>query len=203
LSQTKFSLTAADWDARYLASQSVWSLEPNQFVVAELESLEPGYMVDLAGGEGRNALWFAKRGWQVENVEFSGVALKKFEERALEQGLAVKSHQADARIARFAQSPDLVVVAYLQLPWADLKLALDNALDQQEQGVIFGVWHARENLREGFGGPQSIAVLPSVEQLEDWLCSHGLQGRVELRRRDVVTEAGVKVAIDVTLLVRR
>ena len=59
LSQTNFSQTSADWDARYLASQSVWSLEPNQFVVSDLSELPVGQMVDIAGGEGRKALGFA------------------------------------------------------------------------------------------------------------------------------------------------
>ena len=200
---TKPSQSAADWDARYLASQSVWSLEPNQFVVEQLSDLTPGKMVDLAGGEGRNALWFATRGWDVTNVEFSKVALEKFEQRATDQGLNVRSILADATAADFDCDPDLVVVAYLQLPWDQLRQALDNALSQQTKGVLFGVWHARENLRDGYGGPQSEALLPSSQQLEDWFYSHGLQGRVQHRIREVSADDGIKRAIDITLLLRR
>ncbi|MFM1950804.1 MAG: hypothetical protein RL418_491 [Actinomycetota bacterium] len=203
LSQTKFSQTAADWDARYLASKSVWSLEPNQFVVEQLKDLEAGVVVDLAGGEGRNALWFAANGWKAVNVEFSKVALEKFEDRAKDAGLEVRSVLADATSANFECDPDLVVVAYLQLPWPQLRQALDNALAQQSKGVLFGVWHARENLRDGFGGPQSEALLPSSQQLEDWLCTHSLLGRVQHRIRKVQTESGERQAIDITLLVRR
>jgi SAM-dependent methyltransferase len=203
LSQANFSSPAADWDARYQASQSVWSLEPNQFVAQDLADLTAGSMVDLAGGEGRNALWFASRGWDVTNVEFSKVALEKFQARATSQNLIVKSQLADAASVKFEVDPDLILVAYLQLPWDQLVIALDNALTQQSRGVLYGVWHAKENLEHGHGGPQSKDLLPSELQLKLWLASHGLAGDVKNRTREVQTESGVKRAIDVTLLVRR
>ncbi len=203
LSPTNFTASAADWDARYLASQSVWSAEPNQFVAEDLKNLTAGTMVDVAGGEGRNALWFASRGWQVTNVEFSAVALKKFQERADNAGLHVSSILSDAQTAQFGVDPDLILFAYLQLPWDQLLRSLDNALAQQTKGVLYGVWHAKENLTEGYGGPQNPAVLPSESELKVWLYSHGLKGEVRNRTREVQTEQGVRKAIDVTLLVRR
>lgn len=200
LSQTNFSQTSADWDARYLASQSVWSLEPNQFVVSDLIDLPVGQMVDIAGGEGRNALWFAGRGWQVENIEFSKVALQRFQQRAEQAGLKVTSSHSDARTATFSLKPDLAVIAYLQLPWGELQQALDNALRQMAGGVIYGVWHARENLERGFGGPQNPLVLPTIQDLEGWLQKLNLSGEVKLRERQVKTEAGSRLAIDVTMV---
>ena len=70
-------MDAADWDARYAAADLVWSATPNQFVEAECADLPPGRAVDLAAGEGRNAIWLARRGWQVTAVDFSAVALGK------------------------------------------------------------------------------------------------------------------------------
>ena len=51
-----------EWDARYADSERVWSLGPNQFVEATLADLPPGRAVDLAAGEGRNAVWLASAG---------------------------------------------------------------------------------------------------------------------------------------------
>ena len=95
-------------------------------------------MIDLAGGEGRNALWFAKRGWQVENVEISKVALDKFMARAerdqvLDLCIATLS---DATQAHFALAADLLVIAYLQLPFDQLAAAMNNAISQLEPGEI-------------------------------------------------------------------
>ena len=70
-------MDARAWDDRYAASELVWSREPNQFVAAELADLPPGRAVDLAAGEGRNAIWLASRGWSATAVDFSQVALDK------------------------------------------------------------------------------------------------------------------------------
>ncbi len=70
-------MDASAWDARYAASDLVWSASPNRFVVEELAYVRPGRAVDLACGEGRNAIWLAQLGWQVTAVDFSQVALDK------------------------------------------------------------------------------------------------------------------------------
>ncbi len=70
-------MDARAWDERYTAAALVWSSTPNQFVAAELAGVTPGLAVDLAAGEGRNALWLAERGWQVTAVDFSLVGLDK------------------------------------------------------------------------------------------------------------------------------
>lgn len=195
------SQSAADWDERYRSSQSVWSLAPNQFVVSELSDITPQHVVDLAGGEGRNALWFAARGITSENVEFSAVALEKFLVRADQAGHKNKviANHADARSAKFSKAPDLLLICYLQLPWNDLSAALDNALSQMHQGEIFGIWHARRNLTEGFGGPQRAELLPTPEQLTQWASERGLGHKVWEVERKVDTPEGEFVALDVIL----
>ena len=60
-------MDAEAWNERYRDSELVWSAGPNQFVEAELSGLTPGRALDLAAGEGRNAIWLARRGW-LENV---------------------------------------------------------------------------------------------------------------------------------------
>ena len=70
-------MDAAGWDERYAATDLVWSAEPNRFVAEELADLPPGRALDLAAGEGRNAIWLARRGWEVTAVDFSQVALDK------------------------------------------------------------------------------------------------------------------------------
>src|SRR5256885_15414769 len=55
---------ADGWDQRYAAADLVWSAGPNRFVAEELTDRPPGRVLDLASGEGRNALWLAARGWQ-------------------------------------------------------------------------------------------------------------------------------------------
>jgi len=193
--------SAADWDARYRQAGSVWSSAPNEFLARELAELATTSMIDLAGGEGRHALWFAARGVRSENVEFSKAALEKFEARSKELGLyeLTVSTLADARDAKFQLSPDLVVVCYLQLTWPDLSRALSNALDQMQGGEIFGVWHSSRNLTDGYGGPQNPNVLPTVEDLTDWVSDNALSGNVWEEERLISVADGEYRAIDVLL----
>ncbi|WP_454131458.1 class I SAM-dependent methyltransferase, partial [Kitasatospora aureofaciens] len=67
------------WDDRYAASELVWGTAPNQWVVRELTGSTPGRALDLATGEGRNAIWLATQGWEVTGLDFSAVALERAE----------------------------------------------------------------------------------------------------------------------------
>src|ERR1700754_3536553 len=70
-------MDADAWDERYAATELVWSAGPNRFVEEECADLQPGRALDLAAGEGRNALWLAERGWSATAVDFSAVALDR------------------------------------------------------------------------------------------------------------------------------
>ena len=66
-----------------------------------MADLPPGRALDLAAGEGRNAIWLARRGWQVTAVDFSQVALDKG--RTLAGDLDVDWVCADATTWRRAE----------------------------------------------------------------------------------------------------
>ncbi|MFD0328131.1 methyltransferase domain-containing protein [Streptacidiphilus monticola] len=79
-------MDAEDWDRRYAAEELVWSAGPNRFVAEELAGLTPGRALDLAAGEGRNALWLAEQGWRVDAVDWSAVGLDKARRAAAARG---------------------------------------------------------------------------------------------------------------------
>lgn len=203
------SLGPADWDRRYAATESMWSAEANEFVVHYLSDLPAGSMLDIAGGEGRNALWFARRGWDVENIDFSQVALNKFLARAQVEGLSARCTATcvdAAQEPRYALSPaDLAIMVYLQIPATDLRNAIVSAVQQLSPGgTFFGVWHARENLADGFGGPQSAEVLPTQDELRSAAEKAGLREIfITLANRHVTVENIDHTAIDVILTAKR
>ena len=53
------------WNRRYADRELVWTSDPNRFLVAEAAALPAGRALDVACGEGRNAVWLAERGWRV------------------------------------------------------------------------------------------------------------------------------------------
>jgi SAM-dependent methyltransferase len=180
-------MDASAWDERYAASELVWGGRPNQFVEAELAALPPGKAVDLAAGEGRNAIWLAARGWHVTAVDFSQVALDKGRRLAGPSsgsgtssvdpgtGGAVEWVCADATTWRGTDF-DLAVVAYLQLPPAERRSAIRNAFASlRPGGTLLVVAHDSTNLAEGTGGPQDPEVLYTAEDVLSDLAGEDLE----------------------------
>jgi SAM-dependent methyltransferase len=197
-------MDAAAWDARYAASELVWSAGPNQFVEAECAGLPPGRALDLAAGEGRNAIWLAGRGWAATAVDFSAVALAKGQ--AVPGGDAVAWVCADA--TRWASAPvhDLVVIAYLQLPAAERRDAVRAGFASLSGGgTLLVVAHDTSNLREGTGGPQDLDVLYTADDVLDDLAGEPFEVvRAERVERTVESaDSGPRTAYDALVRVVR
>ena len=155
---------AEDWDRRYAGSPLVWSSGPNAVVADETAGLPPGVALDLASGEGRNAIWLAEQGWRVTAVDFSAVATRRASELAAERLGAdagrLTAVTADLESWTSPEPVDLTVLAYVQLPAQVRRRVHRTAADALAPG---GTWllvaHHRDNLEHGVGGPQDAAVL--------------------------------------------
>jgi SAM-dependent methyltransferase len=157
-------MDAQAWDERYAATDLVWSVEPNAFVARECADLPPGRALDLAAGEGRNAIWLARQGWSVTAVDFSAVALGKG--RRLADGADITWVTADATTWRPDHPYDLALLAYLQLPADQRAAAVRTAFDALTPGGTFLlVAHDTTNLTEGTGGPQDASVLMTADDV--------------------------------------
>ena len=205
-------MDAADWNARYDTAELIWKGEPNRFLPPEVEGMDVGTAVDLACGEGRNAVWLAQQGWTVTGVDFSDVGIDKARGLASENGVEVSWVVADATTwAPPTEGFDLVAVFYLQLPAADRRAALRTAARALDVGgTLVLVGHDLLNLTEGHGGPQDPAVLLTAEDILDDLTAAEVEldlelvteraGRVD---RVVATDDGERTAIDTFVRVRR
>lgn len=202
-------MDASEWDERYSGVELVWGAEPNRFVAAELADAAPGNALDVACGEGRNAIWLASRGWRVTGIDFSAAALARAAALAEKAGVRDRTNwmRADVVHDSYPQGPfDAVVVAYLQLAKGDRREAIRRAASVLAAGgILLVVAHDSTNLTDGVGGPQDAAVLFSpddiVTDLADFAdVSIECAQRV---RRPVMTPSGERDAIDVLVRARR
>jgi SAM-dependent methyltransferase len=186
-----------DWNDRYARKELVWTAEPNRRFASEVGGLEPGRALDLACGEGRNAVWLAERGWRVTGVDFSDVAIAKARELAASRGVDVEWVVADVLEHEPGRRAfELVAVLYLQLPPDELVPALRTAAEAVAPGgTLFVLGHDTTNLEHGHGGPKDSSVLFTPEDIMPALGDLVVE-RAEKVRRIVALEDGEATAID-------
>jgi len=197
---------ADDWDRRYAGTELLWTAQANRFLVAEAEALPPGRALDIACGEGRNAVWLAERGWDVTGVDFSGVALDKAAKLAEARGVEAAWVRDDLLAYRPDDGAfDLVIAFYLQIPGAERREVLRHAAAAVAPGgTLLVVAHDSANLEHGWGGPQDPAVLYTADDVAADIDGSGLTvERAEVVRRPVETADGERVALDALLRARR
>jgi SAM-dependent methyltransferase len=192
-------VSSHEWDERYSGDELVWSSTPNQFLVAEVVGLRAGRAVDLACGEGRNAIWLAEQGWEVTGVDFSPVGLAKAKRFADFSG--VKIDWIESAVEDWTPPPagfDLVAMLYLQLPQKTRSVALDLAASAVAPGgTLVVVAHDVDNLTRGFGGPPNADVLYRVSEVTEVAIDRGLTvKRAGQAIRLVETSEGPREAID-------
>jgi 2-polyprenyl-3-methyl-5-hydroxy-6-metoxy-1,4-benzoquinol methylase len=87
--------TRAHWDTLYRAKAYVYGREPEPILKEKLALLKKGRALDIAMGEGRNGVYLATQGFEVEGVDISEVALRKAQRLARERGVRIRTRVAD------------------------------------------------------------------------------------------------------------
>ena len=203
-------MDARDWDERYARSPLLWTAEPNRWVVQHAAALTPGRALDLAAGEGRNAVWLASMGWTALAVDFSPVAVERVHQLAVDR-LGQRADAVSARVedvltwAPPVGAFDLVLLSYLHLGAADRQGVLTRAAAAVAPGGhLLVVAHHTDNLEQGYGGPQNARWLYSESDVEADIAGSGLEPVVSERAaRTVATDDGPRTAWDAVVLARR
>jgi 2-polyprenyl-3-methyl-5-hydroxy-6-metoxy-1,4-benzoquinol methylase len=155
----------ARWDERHAAHKPIESSEPDPTLLDEIGALSPGRAVDLGAGDGRNAIWLARRGWDVTAVDFSQVAIDRGRALAAAAGVDVEWELADLlEWAPRDRSYDLVMLFFIHLPPEERRdVYARAAAGVAPGGTLLVVGHDRTNIADGIGGPQDpdLLITPS------------------------------------------
>ena len=163
-------MDAADWDKKYERSELVWGAPPNELLVEYATALPHGKALDLACGEGRNALWLATRGWEVTGIDNSAVAIDKARTIASRSPRSVVDRLdyrcGDVTTVEYGHNYDLALVLYLHLPAPQRTLVVNRAINSlKPDGILMILGHDRSNVDYGVGGPQDPEILYTPEDL--------------------------------------
>jgi 2-polyprenyl-3-methyl-5-hydroxy-6-metoxy-1,4-benzoquinol methylase len=191
------------WNERH-RNGPIESADPNPVLADVVAGWTPGSALDVACGDGANAVWLARRGWRVTAVDWSDAALAKGRVRADNAGVQIDWVEADLLDWTPPGTFDLVTIIYLHLPPAERAAAYEVAVTAVAPGgrlVIVG--HDRTNLSDGAGGPQDPDLLFTTDELAASLTA--AHPDVSIERADTVprgTPAG-RAPIDAVLVARR
>lgn len=109
-------VSRSKWDALYNTKSYVFGKDPSQFLVQIKDKIKIGKVLDIAMGEGRNAVYLAKNGFNVEGVDISINAIKKARKLATDQHTSIKTIVAD--LSHYQIKPDtydvIMNIDYLQ-----------------------------------------------------------------------------------------
>ena len=156
------------WDQAFDTPHYKYGTEPNAFLRANAHRLHPGSTVLVPGdGEGRNGVWLARQGHAVLSVDSSAVGLRKAHALAAEQGVQLRTLEAD--LAAWTPAPasaDAVVLTYVHLP-AALRSAVHRNLARalRPGGLLLLEAFHPQQLQFQSGGPKDAALLYTLEQL--------------------------------------
>ena len=86
------------WDRKFAGSDFIYGTEPSPFLADNAELLPAqGKALDVAAGEGRNAVFLARQGLEVDAVDISEVGLDKARRFAVEAGVTINTIVADLK----------------------------------------------------------------------------------------------------------
>ena len=159
------------WDQRYSAPGYLFGTEPAAFLVREAGRLPPGAQVlSVADGEGRNAVWLARRGHAVTAFDASGVAVAKARRLAGEAGATVAFHTADTDSWDWAPAAfDAVVAIFIQFapPPMRARIFAGIARTLRPGGLLLLHGYATRQVANGTGGPRAVENLYTLDLLAE------------------------------------
>nr|WP_297917222.1 class I SAM-dependent methyltransferase [uncultured Allomuricauda sp.] len=183
------------WNDRFREKEFAYGTQPNTFLKEQIQKLVPGTILFGAEGEGRNAVYAAKLGWDVFAFDISVEGRNKALELAKENQVSLKYQvgnlpELDFREAQF----DAIALIYAHFP-PSIKSEYHKVLDQKlkKGGVIlfeaFGKNHLDyRNKNPKVGGPPDLDSLFSTEELALDFKNYEI---MELVEKEVVLSEGL------------
>ena len=106
------------WEKHYAAREAVEPGQPNAVFASYAADLPAGRALDLGCAQGDDAIWLARRGWQVVAVDVSQTALERAASHAHVAGVEaqIEWQQHDLASSFPAGEFDLVSAQYLHTP---------------------------------------------------------------------------------------
>jgi SAM-dependent methyltransferase len=160
------------WNERYASENYVYGTSPNEFFKHTLDKLSPGKLLLPAEGEGRNAVYAAKCGWQVYAYDQSEQGQKKAIRLAEKDSVRIDYQLFESNNLAYPKSEfDVIALIFAHFDAKNKSLIHQSLLPFLKPGgkiilEAFSKDHLNYNsINPSVGGPKDIDVLFSAEEI--------------------------------------
>jgi SAM-dependent methyltransferase len=165
---TPFTSPLARWNERFSTENYLFGERPNAYLAEKTPLLHKGKALCIADGEGRNSVWLASQGFDVDAFDFSPVALAKAEKLAAKHAVNVHFKCSDWENLDWKPNHyDTIAGIFFQFadpgPRRDLFDKLHSSLKPGGTLIIQG--YGKEQLKYKTGGPGVLENLYDEELL--------------------------------------
>ena len=178
------------WNERYATDEYVYGTEPNEYFKEQLEKQTPGKILLPGEGEGRNAVFAAKIGWNVTAFDSSKEGKRKAGKLAAANKVTINYKITDYENAEF-QPEEFDVIALIYTHMAQDKRAghhkkLVSYL--KPGGVLILEGFSKQQINNTTGGPRNIEMLFSRDELEN---DFALFQKLHITETDIFFNEGI------------
>jgi tellurite methyltransferase len=150
------------WDERYRERKLDLNQGANTILKKYLRLLPKGKALDLAAGEGRNALFLAEHGFEAEAVDISPLAISRAKKLARARGVRIKAMAADLDAHPIAEGKYEVILNFYFL---DRRLIPRIKRGLKKGGMVVFETYTTEQKKLGTGGPGQTQYLLKPNEL--------------------------------------
>lgn len=155
------------WNQRYSSEEYKYGKDPNQFLKAELSKTKPGRILFVGEGEGRNAVYAASVGWNVDAIDYSEEGKRKATKLADETGVKINYEVIDfSNFEPESNLYDAIGIIFIHIDETMRKQLFDKLIKALKIGgkIIFECFE-KDQLRYESGGPKDPELLFSLEEV--------------------------------------
>jgi len=158
------------WDERFSPEEYIYGTEPNKFLKEHIDKIhKPGKLLLPGEGEGRNAVYAARMGWQVDAFDQSLVAMQKAKRLAETAGINLNYSIVDLQEFKpKINFYDCAAIIFVHLsPNFRNEFHKKCIYSLKPGGRIILELFAKNQFGKNSGGPQDLDMLYSLEEIKN------------------------------------
>ena len=156
------------WNQKFLRDGYLYGKEANEFIKSSYVNFKKNQRVLCLGeGEGRNAVFLAKKGYEVAAIDASDIGLSKLQAWAKESNVNVETKCMDINEWIPTKKYGAILFTFMHLSMLELEKTIEKIEESLKEGGFFIVEvFSKSQINKNSGGPKNLDLLYSVEDFQ-------------------------------------